>query len=113
MYKYALTNFEKAISLLPSDGEAYYYAAISMLSGKRPFLSSLTVVKKATEYIDLAMELSDNGIYLYLKSLIYSDYYENKHLKCYPSSSELRALAMKSGVNEIEANDVKHLVGLL
>jgi tetratricopeptide (TPR) repeat protein len=112
LHKHALNCFEKAIALLPEDGDAYYYAAVALLNGKRPFLSTLPVIKQAVAYIDLALELSDSGAHYYLKYLVHADYYEKKQLRCSPSSGDLLRLANEYGMNEVEAEDIKQLVGL-
>jgi len=112
MYSYALTYFEKAIALLPDEGDVYYYAAISVFNGKRPFMAQLSNVKKAVEYVDTALNFSEEGIYYYLKHLIHNDYYEKKHLNCSPSSSELLSLSRQYGLGENDAEDVRNFLSL-
>lgn len=112
LYKFANNYFDKAIALLPEEGETYYYAAIALLNGKRPFLSSLPVIRKATEYLQLAIEFSEQGSYYYLQYLIHMDYYEKRKLSCSPTSAELLEMSHAHGLSDVEANEISQMVGL-
>ena len=112
LYKFANNYFDKAIALLPEEGETYYYAALALLNGKRPFLSSLPVIKKATEYLQLAAELSGQGSYYYLHHLIHKDYYEKRKLKCSPTSAELLEMSLAHGLSDADSDEIHRLVGL-
>jgi nucleoside phosphorylase len=111
-YKNALTYFESAIKLYLDNGDAHFYAAIAVLDGKRPFCVSRSLVLKASDYLGMAMTLSERGIYYYLKSLIVADYYEKKHLNCSLSSVNLNKESISKGITEEEMAEVKMLLSL-
>jgi nucleoside phosphorylase len=111
-YENAFTYFESAIKLLPDNGDAYFYSTIALLEGKRPFFVSRSLILKASDYLENAMRLSKRGIYYYLKSLIFADYYEKKHLNCSPSSVDLHKESLSIGVTEEEMAEVKMLLFL-
>jgi tetratricopeptide (TPR) repeat protein len=110
--KHATDCFEKAIALLPEDSETYYYAAVSLLAGKRPFLSALPTIRKAIEYIDLALDFSEHGAYYYLKHLIHKDYFEMKNLRCSPTSAELLNRSQTAGLGDNDILETRELLGM-
>lgn len=102
LFDFAAKSLEKAIGFLPEDGDAYFYAAISLFKGRRPFLSQMSTVKKAAEYLEAALQLGEEGKYYYLLSLIQKDFFERKRLNGRYDSRTLLAKAKESGVLEEE-----------
>jgi len=112
LYKYANSYFDKAIALLPEDGDTFYYAAIALLNGKRPFLSSLPTIRKVVEYLELALGFSEQGSYYYLQHLVHTDYFEKRKLSCSPSSGELLDKSLSFGISDIDCTEISRMVGL-
>ena len=95
--------FEQAISLVPDDGEPYYFLALSMMQKKRPYLHTLTEIKKIVGYLESALEISTAGKYYYLLYLIQKDFYDKKRLRNGKNSADLESEAF---INEVDDEDI-------
>lgn len=102
MYDKTLPYFEKAIEDDTDHADAYFYAGVAMLHGKRPFLVQKSVIAKIEEYIAAVIELEPKGIYYYLLSYIKKDYYEKKCFRTSPTSQEVMETAIEVGVSRQE-----------
>jgi len=115
LYREALNCFAEAIKIMPENnnvGDVYFYAAICLFDGKRPFLTRLPTIRKIEQYLNIASEFGRKGIYDYLKYLIHSDFYENKKLRCSPPSHELLARAEKHNTSEEDKVQMRKWLGL-
>lgn len=111
MYDQAQVCFEKAIQENLSDPEAYFYAAIAKLEGKRPFLASRTAIGDIERYIQAALMYGERGVYYYFYAYVKYDHYEKKLLKSKPASAELLAKAKALGVTASESKELFDLTG--
>lgn len=102
-YAEALKHLEKAITLLPDDGESHYYLVLAMMQKKRPYMHTLTEIKRMVQYLDTALTYGTNGKYYYLLYLIQVDFYNKKHLRNGRDANELMASA---SANELDDQDV-------
>jgi len=112
LYRFANGYFDKAINLLSEDSDTFYYAAIALLNGKRPYLSSLPVIRKVVEYLELALSFSEQGSYYYLQHLVHNDYFEKRQLNCSPSSAELYEKSLLFGLSDVDSTEISKMVGL-
>ncbi len=104
-YILAKQQFNKTIALEPATAEAYFYLAIAMLEGKKPFLCLQRVVDQAIEYVSVAEGLDpSSALYYYFHAYLIGDYYERKHFRKTPTSAELLNTARSVGLTSIEAN---------
>lgn len=110
LYDKALLAFEKAIEDNFDDSEVYFYAAISLLRGKKAFLAQRTDINRAIEYIDAANMIEPKGIYYYFLAYIKYDFFERKYLNTSPNYKDCILMANSYGVSE---NDVSNLFGIL
>ena len=110
MYDKASQAFEKAIEDNLDDADSYFFAAISLLKGKKAFLAKRPEVDKAIEYLNAANMIEPKGIYAYFHAYIKYDYFVRKSLKTVPNYRELLAEAQGLGVTDY---DVKVLFDLL
>lgn len=106
MKMYAQACFEKAIQEDLSDPDAYFYAAIAKLEGKRPFLASRTAISDIERYIEAALMYGEQGIYYYFYAYVKYDYYEKKLLKSKPLFADLLAKAKELGVDDAESKEL-------
>lgn len=102
-YGEAKKYFEQAISLVPDDGEPYYFLALSMMQKKRPYAHTLTEIKQIVQHLESALNYSVEGKYYYLLYLIQKDFYEKKHLRNGKNAEDLKADAI---INEVDDEDV-------
>lgn len=106
LFPSAISCFEKVIQNDVSNPDAYFFAAIAMLEGKRPFLMSRSVINKIENYIESANAFGERAIYYYFCAYIKYDYYEKKFLKTAPTYIELLTRSYELGVTDAEINDL-------
>lgn len=102
-YTEAKKYFEEAISLVPDDGEPYYFLALSMLQKKRPYRHTLNEIKQIVQHLESALTYSTAGKYYYLLYLIQKDFYDKKRLRNGKNSADLEAEAF---INEVDDADI-------
>ena len=112
MYAQASACFEREISNNMSSPEAYFYAAVAKLDGKRPFLASRSAIGEIENYIDSAIAYGERALYYYFYAYLKNDHYEKKMLKTTPSSAELLRLAISHGITEAEKTELFDLLGV-
>ncbi len=109
MYDKAYEKFDKVIEDNIDNPEAYFWAAVSLLKGKRPFLQPRQVVDQAIELANTARILEDRGIFSYFIAYLKYDYYELKRLKQSPSYEE----ELQQASNSVTQEDIKILAEML
>lgn len=110
MYKQALSCFENVILENISEPQAYFYAAIAKMEGKRPFLLSRAMINEVESYIESANAYGECGLYFYFQAYIKYDYFAKKMLKAIPTHDELLARARGLGVSESQVNELFELL---
>lgn len=92
-YDQAVNMFNRALNGITFESEVFYYAALSLCEGKRPFLLNMNVVEKIVKYIDQSIRIAKNNIdtdydnqiirkYYLLAKIIYVDFYKKNGLNC-------------------------------
>lgn len=102
----ALPAFEKAIEANFDDSEAYFYAAVCSLGGKKAFLNQRPAIDKALEYIDAALMIDPKGIYYYLMAYIKYDYFERKRFSTSPNYQECLRMAVNAGLSDYDIDQL-------
>jgi len=102
LYDKAFIAFEHAIKNNFDNSETYFYAAISLLGGKKAFLHQRDNIDKIEEYIMAAIRIQPKGIYYYFHSYIKYDYYSRKHFKTNPTYQEALLMAIESGLSDYD-----------
>lgn len=110
MYDEALKHYKLAIEADLDNSETYFYAAISMLKGKKAFLAKREDIDKILEYVNAANIIETKGIYLYFLAYIKYDYFERKRYKTSPSYLDVLKQSKDAGLSE---NDVTQLFNIL
>lgn len=110
LYDKAFEHFEKAIEEDFDNSEIYFYAAISLLKGKKAFLATKSTVDKAIELVNAALMIENRGIYYYFLSYLKYDFYSRKSLNVYPSFVEELINARN---NSVTLSDIDRLFELL
>ena len=100
LYDKALACFDKIIINNINDSEVYFYSAISLLEGKKPFVVSRKNIDKIVTYINVAINIENRGLYHYFLAFIKYDYFERKYLNTIPNYKECLIEANKLGVSE-------------
>lgn len=110
LYAKALECFEKVISIDFCNAEAYFYSAVCVLSGKKPFLLSRAEINEVENCLDNAVTFKDCGIYRYFQAYVRYDYYFRKCFNVSPDYKQYLLRAKALGVSE---NDVYTLFKVL
>lgn len=108
----ALVEFENAIEADMNDSEAYYYAAVCALGGKKAFLNLRPVIDKALEYINAALLIEPRGIYYYYMAYIKYDYFARKYFKTSPDWRECLQMAIAAGVSDYDIGQLYVALGV-
>lgn len=112
LFDKAQEAFEKAIQDNFDDVESYFYAAICLLRGKRPYMASRQIIDKAIEYINAALMIETRGVFYHFRSYLKYDYYEKKRLRIMPTFMEDYNKAKISGVSEMDKQQLFQMLGI-
>ena len=104
LYDEAIAAFSKAVEENFDNSEAYFYAAVAQLKGKKAFVTPRANVDKAISYLNSANMIEPKGIYYYLLAYLKQDYYARKALRTSPSYREELAMAKQLGYSVTDAN---------
>jgi tetratricopeptide (TPR) repeat protein len=102
LFDKALREFDFALDSNPANSETYFYAAVSQLGGKRPFLCQRTQVDQAGQYATAATRIEPRAPYFAFLALLSRDFYERKFLRPATSSHEYMAIAAELGVTQAD-----------
>lgn len=104
-YDLAQKYFERVIALSPDLSQAYYYAALGIIRGRRLMTLSLNEVRRIESYLNTAILLdSDRPHYKVLLAMLKRDYYQTNGMRVSPpNASELLLEAAECSVDRYEA----------
>lgn len=111
MYGKAVPCFEQAISENINDSDLFFYAAICLLKGKRPYQTNKKVIDQIIEYLNAACMIEDKGIYHYFLAYVKFDFYDLKKLRIFPNAIEEMNTAQYIGVSPTDAYELFQLLG--
>ena len=111
LYDKALEAFAKAVETDFDNSETYFYAAISLLKGQRPFVMQRSVISQVEEYINAALMIEPKGIYYYFLSYVKYDYYFCKRLNSTPSYQEALQYALQAGLSVYDVEQLYAILG--
>lgn len=106
LYDKALPAFEKAIEDNFDNSEAFFYAAVCLLKGKKAFLQPRPVIDKIMEYLEAAIMIEPKGIYYYFLAYIKYDYFARKTYAISPNYSETLAMASQAGFSDFDVTQL-------
>ncbi len=112
MYDKAIPCFEKAIEDNFDNSETYFYLAVSLLKGKKAFLTLRPVIDKAEEYLQAALMIEPKGIYYYFWAYIRYDHHFRKGYRMNPSYQELLGQAKSAGLSQTDVAELYSLLGV-
>jgi tetratricopeptide (TPR) repeat protein len=102
LYDKAFPAFEKAMEDNFDNAETFFYAAVSLLKGKKAFVAPRADIDKALEYTNAALMIDPKGIYYYFLAYIKYDYFERKYLNIAPKWEDDFVTALEAGVSHDE-----------
>lgn len=104
LYDKAIPCFEKVIDNNINNAEAYFYYAVSLLKGKKAFLTTREIIDKIMEYVDAAIMIEPRGIFYYFLAYIKLDYFHRKSYLIEPNYIETIEIAKNVGLSEYDVN---------
>jgi tetratricopeptide (TPR) repeat protein len=110
LYNNAVKAFARAVENDVNNSEIYFYAAISLLDGKKAFLTQRSVIDQVEQYVNAATALEPRGIYFYFLAYIKYDYFFRKKFNTIPSYEDFLETAAEVGLSE---NDKMQLFDIL
>lgn len=113
LYDKALQAFEKAIEDNFDNSETFFYAAICLLQGKKPFVHQRSIINKVIEYLNAAIAIESKGIYYYFLAFVYYDYFERKFLIHTPHYDEILSYAYDLGVSDFDVSQLFSILQLI
>lgn len=111
-YKQALNYFQKAMEDNFDDTENYFYAAISLLEGKKAFLMNRPIIDQIETYINDALSIEPLGIHYYFWAYIKYDYFFRKKFRTTPDYMDCLRMARDFGVSEYDKKQLFEILGV-
>ena len=111
LYDKALAAFELAMEDNFDNAETFFYAAVCVLKGRKPFLLVRAEIDKAMEYINAALMIEERGLFYYFLAYIKYDYFYRKAFNVSPNYKQVLETAFQRGVSELDANNLFALLG--
>lgn len=112
LYDKANEAFERAITDNFEEADSYFYASISLLRGKKAFVTPRADIDKAIEYLNAANMIAPNPIYYLMLAYIKNDYFYRKALRISPTWTDELASARILQVTEEDINALSGLLGV-
>lgn len=89
LYENAINSFKKYIEKNIYDSDVIFYLTISLLKGKKPFLTPRSIIDEIVEKIEAAILIEEKEIYKYFYAYIKFDFFKRKSYKTIPTYNEL------------------------
>lgn len=112
LYDKALPAFEKAMEDNFDNSETFFYAAVCILKGRKPFLLARPEINQIEEYINAALMIEPRGIYYYFLAYIKYDYFSRKFFKTSPTYQEALEMARDNGYSPLDAQQLFAILGV-
>lgn len=111
MYDRALEAFEKAMPDNFENAQPFFLAAVSLLQGKKPFVTPRPKIDKALEYLEAATMIEANPVFYYFMAYIRYDYHERHFLNTSPNYKETFSVAQDAGLSETDIQELHAILG--
>lgn len=112
LYDKARQRFEEAIEENFDNPEAYFYAAVATLKGKKAFLTPLAEIRKALAFLDAALAIESRGVFHYMKAYLKYDFFARKHLNVSPTWQEELSQALANNLSQADATILFDILGV-
>jgi len=109
-YSFAENEFLKAVEIDPHDAEPLYYLCVSMLGGKKPYVTPRATIDKIVEYIKTAENIEPKAKYYYLHSYVAFDYFKRRCLTADPRYDALLSNAKMFGITSKEKDEIFNML---
>lgn len=110
-YDQAIEHFEKAQAENFDDATPFFYAAVSRLKGRKPFLLNRPEIDLIMTDIQAAMDIEPNTEQYYFMSYIKRDYFKRKFLNTSPTWEEYMQAAVDNGLSPADVEEFHAMIG--
>ena len=110
-YDEAIQAFEKAQPENFESAAPFFYAAVSRLKGRKPFLCSRTEINKMEEDLKAAISIEPAAEQYYFLSYIGRDYFKRKCLNHQPAWESLMEEAVNNGFSPADVEEFHAMTG--
>ena len=110
MHERALGAFEITIASNFDNSEAYFYAAVCLFGGRKPFLATRPTIDKALEHINAALMIEPRGIYHYFMAFVKYDYFTRKCFKIIPDHTMALSAARQAGLSDHDISQLHEIL---
>lgn len=110
-YDQAMEYFEKAQAENFEDATPFFYAAVSRLKGRKPFLCNRQEIDAMMTDIQAAMDIAPTAEQYYFMSYLKRDYFKRKFLNTSPSWEEYMQEAVDNGLSPADVEEFHAMVG--
>ncbi|MDA8226366.1 MAG: hypothetical protein M0T74_01440 [Desulfitobacterium hafniense] len=112
LYDKAIEVFIKEAESNLNNSEVLFYAAISLLKGKKAFLAQRTDIDKMLEYLVAATIIEDKPIFRYVLAYIKYDFFHRKGYKINPNYEHEYKAALDGGVTDLDIKELHELLSV-
>ena len=112
LYDKAHERFMEAIEEDFNNPEAPFYAAVTLLNGKRDYFASMANIKKAMELVEAAQIIEERGVFYLFLAYIKYDFYARKYLRISPDWKEELSAALKANLSYTDINILFDILGV-
>ena len=112
IYEKAIDAFEKSFECDLENSDSLFFAALSLLRGKKAFLAQRNIIDKIEEYLNAANKIEPKGIHFYYLAYIKYDYFKRKYLKTSPSYNEALDFAYENGLSEDDTQEIFQILNV-
>lgn len=112
LFDKAAPAFERASEDNYEDSEVYFYHAVCLLGGKKPFLHMRPQINKMMELLQAAIMIEPRGIYYFFLSYIKHDYFARKFFSINPDWRGELATARQLGLANMDVAMFFEMTGL-
>lgn len=112
LFDEAYSYFSKAMDGNFDDSEPYFYAAISLIKGKKAFLHTRPEIDRMIELVDAANSIEERGIYHYFLAYLKYDYFKRKFLNTTPNYKDYLARAQRAGCSAMDMAQIFEMMGV-
>lgn len=111
LYAKASEAFDKAMSVDAGNADLYFYAAIAVLGGKKPFVLPRAEIDKAESYLQAALSVQPKPVYYLLWAYLRYDHHYRKFYNVSPNYRELLSMARQSGLTRADVYSLFSVLG--
>lgn len=108
LYDLAIGMLNKVVTTNPDEDAVYYYMALAQIKGRRLKVLPMADARSIVRLLDAAIAIDEVPKYLYLRAMLYYDYFHLNALK--PPHGDIRSvMADAQNCGALRSEDVKEL----